>query len=443
MTRSAASFAIALLAVAIALLVGEPLLAAPPADLALVPAITGVAEPLAVRHAGDGSNRLFIAGRNGVIRVRLPGQSTALATPFLSFAANPPPFGLSTAGEGGLLGLAFHPAYESNRRFYVSYSDTQGGTVIARYLASAGNANVADPASVQVVIRIAQDEAFHQGGDIHFGPDGLLYIARGDGGSQTCARSQTLRPAQIVSGGSPCASNPTFVNGGGNPNSRALMGKILRIDVDATTPAGSNELCAAAASGSANYAIPPGNPFAGSAGTAGNCDEILHYGLRNPFRFSFDRATGELFIGDVGESTMEEIDLAPADATSALNYGWIACEGTTGNCAGTALPILTYTHAANGGPCASVTGGFRYRGSIPGLVGTYVYADFCSGRIHFATQNGATWSSAQWQDGPDLLYATFGEDEAGELYLAELGGDRVLRFASASAGVLFADGFED
>src|SRR5512147_2380541 len=153
MTRSATAIALLLLA-ALALFAGEPLLAAPPADLALVPAVTGVAEPLAVRHAGDGSNRLFIAGRNGVIRVRLPGQSTALATPFLSLSANPPPFGLSISGEGGLLGLAFHPAYESNRRFYVSYSDAQGGTVVARYLASTGDANVADPASVQVVIRV-------------------------------------------------------------------------------------------------------------------------------------------------------------------------------------------------------------------------------------------------------------------------------------------------
>lgn len=416
--------------------------AAPPADLALVVAITGVAEPLAVRHAGDGSNRLFIAGRNGVIRVRLPGQSTALATPYLSLAANPPPFGLSTAGEGGTLGLAFHPSYASNGRVYVSYSDTQGGTVVARYQVSAGNPNVADPASVQVVIRVARDEAFHQGGDIHFGPDGYLYIARGDGGAQACARSQTLRPAQIVSSGSPCASNPTFTGGGGNPDSRALQGKILRIDVDAGTPAGANELCAAAANGAANYAIPPSNPYAGTAGTAGNCDEIFHYGLRNPFRFSFDRGSGAMFIGDVGESTMEEIDFSPAGSPGGTNYGWIGCEGTSGSCAGTTLPILAYTHAANAGVCASVTGGFRYRGAIGGFDGTYVYADYCSGKIHFATQDGGNWTSSLWQDGPDLLYATFGEDEAGELYLAELGGDRVLRFSSAQTGAIFANGFE-
>ncbi len=417
--------------------------AAPPADLALVPAVTGVAEPIAVRHAGDGSNRLFIGGRNGVIRVRLPGQSTALATPFLSLAANPPPHGLSFSGEGGFLGLAFHPNYETNGRFYVSYTDTLGGSVIARYQVSGGNANVADPSSVQVVIRVAQDEAFHNGGDIHFGPDGFLYISRGDGGAQACARSQTLRPAQIVNTGSPCASNASFTGSGGNPNSRALMGKILRIDVDGTTAAGSNELCASGAGGAANYAIPPGNPFAGSAGAVGNCDEIFHYGLRNPFRFSFDRTTGEMFIGDVGESTMEEIDRSPAGSAGGLNFGWIPCEGTVGNCAGTAAPILTYTHTANAGPCASVTGGFVYRGGIAGFGGTYVYADYCSGKIHFATGSGSSWTSTQWSNGPDLLYTSFGEDEAGELYLAELGGDRVLRFNSAQTGVLFTNGFED
>jgi glucose/arabinose dehydrogenase len=417
-------------------------LAAPPADLALVVAVTGVAEPLAVRHAGDGSNRLFIAGRNGVIRVRLPGQSVPLATPFLSLVANPPPRGLSFAGEGGTLGLAFHPAYESNGFFYVSYSDAQDGTSVVRYRATSGGSNVADPASAQLVIRVARDESFHQGGDIHFGPDGYLYIARGAGGAQAGARSQTLRPAQIVSGGSPCASSPAFTNGGGNPNSRALQGKILRIDVDAGTAAGGNELCASAADGSANYAIPPANPFAGSAGVAGNCDEIFHYGLRNPFRFSFDRATGAMFIGDVGESTMEEIDFSPPGSPGAINFGWIGCEGTGGSCAGTTLPILAYTHTANAGVCASVTGGFRYRGAIGGFGGTYVYADYCSGKIHFATDESGSWTTSQWQDGPDLQFASFGEDEAGELYLAELGGDRVLRFSSAQSGVIFANGFE-
>ncbi len=437
MSRNALPYVFALLGFA------APLSAAPPADLALVAAVTGVPQPIAVRNAGDGSNRLFVGGRDGRIWVRLAAQSSALATPFLDLAANPPPRAISQAGEGGFLGLAFHPAFASNRRLYVSYTDAQGGTTVARYLASVGNPNLGDPGSGQVVIRIAQDEDFHIGGDIHFGPDGYLYISRGDGGAKACARSQTLAPTQIVNSSSPCSSSAAFLGSGGNPDSRALQGKILRIDVDSTTAAGSNELCAAAANGAANYAIPAANPFAGSAGGAGRCDEIFHYGLRNPFRFSFDRQTGQMFIGDVGESAMEEVDLAPAASAGGLNFGWIACEGTLGTCAGTTVPILTYTHAANGGPCASITGGFRYHGGISGFDGTYVFADYCSGRIRFATLSGSTWSASEWANGPDLQYTSFGEDEAGELYLTEISGDRVMRFNSAQIAVLFGDGFED
>ncbi len=421
-----------------------------PADLALTEVIPDAGTVMVIRHAGDGSGRLFIVDRYGRIRVK-PAGSAMLATPFLNIGSGgtAPPFGLLLAGEGGFLGLAFHPNYENNRQFYVHYTDGNGDAVVARYLASL-DPNVADAGSAQVVLRVDQDTAFHKGGDLHFGLDGLLYVSLGDGaggnGADGCRRAQTLRPAQLVpndANHADCPADTAFVTSGGNPSSRALMGKILRLDVDATTPAGANELCAAAASGAANYAIPAGNPFAGSAGTAGDCDEIWSYGLRNPFRISFDRTTGDLYLGDVGEGAMEEIDHQAAGAIGAINYGWPACEGTLGNCAGATAPILTYTHAQNAGPCASITGGVRYRGPIGGLVGIYVYADYCSGKIHFGTESGGTWSAALWQDGPDLQYAAFGEDEAGELYVGENGSGRVMRFTSAASGILFRDGFEN
>ena len=416
-----------------------------PGDLALTPAITsGTGNPVAVRHAGDGTGRLFVVDRYGTIYVRLPGSPTPVGTPFLNISSL-----VFVGGEGGLLGLAFHPNYEANRQFYVHYSDTNSDAVVARYTASMANPNVADAASAQIVLRVDQDGAFHKGGDLHFGPDGMLYISLGDGGTDPpgdCNRSQTLRPSQLPAndGNHPdCPADANFTNSGGNADSRALQGKILRIDVNGTTAAGANELCASApATGAANYAIPSGNPFAGTAGTPGNCDEIWHYGLRNPFRFSFDRTTGDMFIGDVGAGTQEEIDRAPA-ATGGLNFGWDQCEGTVGNCPGATPPILTYTHIANAGPCASITGGFRYRGSIGGFAGTYVYADYCSGRILFGTESGGNWTPSQFQVGPQFEYATFGEDEAGELYLAELNNGRVLRFTSTQVNLILRDGFED
>jgi len=421
----------------------------PPGDLALTPVITTViGQPIAVRNAADGSNRLFVVGRYGQIWIRT-AAGTMLSTPFLNIGSGgtAPPSGFGVANEGGLLGLAFHPNYESNRQFYISYTDANGDTQVVRYLAQAGNPNLADTASAQIVLRVDQDNSYHVGGDLHFGPNGYLYIARGDGSITPCNRAQTLRPAQLPAfdnAAPECPADAAFTNAGGNPNSRALQGKLLRIDVNATTPAGANELCASNANGSANYAIPPGNPYAGSAGTAGNCDEIWAYGLRNPFRFSVDRATGDLFIGDVGESTIEEVDYEPANSPGGRNYGWSPCEGTIGNCAGTTPPILTYTHVANAGPCASITGGFRYRGAIAGMDGLYFYSDYCSGRIQYATFNGSTWSSQLWQNGTDLMHTSFGEDEAGELYLAEINNDRILKFTSASApaSLIFANGFE-
>ncbi len=424
-----------------------------PADLALVPHVTGTGSPMTVRNAGDGSQRLFIVDRYGKIRIRPPGAATGvLPTPFLDIASGAPN-GFSMSGEGGFLGLAFHPGYAGNRYFFVHYTSADGDATVVRYQARADNPNVADPASATVILRADQDTAYHRGGDLQFGLDGYLYISLGDSGGGSgydgCNRAQTLDPAGLAAndGVHPeCPADGAFTGSGGNPDSRALLGKILRIDVDATTPAGSNELCASNANGSASYAIPAGNPFAGGNGGSGNCDEIWAYGLRNPFRFSIDRANGDLYIGDVGESEMEEIDHAPA-GVGGLNFGWDRCEGSVptpgGSCSGFTAPILTYTHAANAGPCTSITGGVRYRGSIGGLQGKYVYADYCSGKIHIATDNGG-WSSSLWNTGPELNYTGFGEDEQGELYLAANNQDTVYRFSSddTNTDLIFVDGFD-
>ena len=386
----------------------KPGIAIPPDDLALVPVISGLISPVAVRHAGDGSGRLFIVEQAGVIRIWDGAQ--LLATPFLNIS----PIVDNGGNEQGLLGLAFHPDYETNGYFYVNYTYDPGASLdrtrIARYKVSAGNPDVADTTET-VLMEIVQDFSNHNGGDIHFGPDGYLYIGMGDGGS------------------------------GGDPNDRAqdrtqLLGKMLRIDVDGATRAGRGVItgCGLAA----NYTIPADNPFIGDGNA---CDEIWAYGMRNPWRFSFDRATGALFIGDVGQNLWEEIDLQPATSSGGENYGWRCYEGTyeynTTGCASTYVdPILEYGHT--GGRC-SLTGGYAYRGhGIGGFDGTYIFGDYCTGEIWFATAAGG-WSSVLWSD-TSFGISTFGEDEDGEIYVADLFGGTVSRFESPST--VFADGFE-
>lgn len=288
----------------------------------------------------------------------------------------------SGSNEQGLLGLAFHPDFEANGYFYINYTHDPAGsgpdvTRISRFQVSAVDPNTADPGSELVVLQFDQDFANHNGGDIHFGPDGFLYIATGDGGS------------------------------GRDPNARAqdlqtLLGKILRIDVDGGTP----------------YAVPNDNPFV-DLPTAR--PEIWAYGLRNPWRFSFDRATGDLFIGDVGQNAVEEIDLQPASSVGGENYGWSCMEGNDSPnfnpCDGTLLtaPILVYDHSRG----CSVTGGYVYRGSIADLRGLYVFGDFCSGKIWFASESGGDWNAEEWSDS-GISISSFGEDEEGELYLTDL-----------------------
>ena len=353
-------------------------------EIALQPLATGLAQPTAVTHAGDA--RLFLTLQEGRIVVFESGS--VRPTPFLNIEPL-----VGCCGERGLLGLAFHPRYAENGLFFVNYTNTAGNTVIARYRVSANDSNAADPSSAVTLLTIAQPFSNHNGGHLAFGPDGYLYIGMGDGGS---------------------ANDPMCTA----QRDDTLLGKMLRIDVDASSGA------------SPFYGVPPDNPFAAPGGAR---DEIWAKGLRNPWRYSFDRATGDLYIGDVGQNAREEIDFQPAGSAGGENYGWKMMEGTlcTGgtlgcaigipacNAPGLTLPILEYPHSS--GDC-SVTGGYVYRGRLyPRLTGTYFYGDYCTGKIWGASRNGSAWTT--WLLAPRASnLTTFGEDAAGELYLATQAG---------------------
>jgi glucose/arabinose dehydrogenase len=333
--------------------------------------------PLAIANAGDGSNRLFVAEQGG--RVYTIDGGTVGSAPFLDISAK-----VSGGGEQGLLGLAFHPDFPSDNRVFVDYTDTNGDTVVASFAVPAGTPDAVDPGTEVVILTVSQPYANHNGGAIAFGPDGYLYIALGDGGS----------------GGDP-QNNAQFLG--------TLLGKILRIDVDRS-------------SGGKAYAIPASNPFVGTSGARG---EIWLYGLRNPFRFSFDRATGDLWIGDVGQNKWEEVDVARA-GVGGLNFGWRIMEGDhcynpSSGCptAGLTLPVVEYDHSLG---CA-VIGGNVYRGSAyPVLRGGYLFTDECSGRT-WAVSAAAKGAQALVQVGaaPGGI-AGYGESESGELYAANLSG---------------------
>lgn len=353
--------------------------------LQLSPVVSGLAAPLFLT-APAGDDRLFIVERAGRIRVWQGGA--LLPTPFLDISAQ-----VDTAGERGLLGLAFDPDYASNGRFYVNYIDsTSLDTVVARYTAPSAGSNVADVGSGQTLLSVAQPAGLsnHKAGWLGFRPGepDYLYIATGDGG------------------------------GGNDPDNRAQdltdnLGKILRIDV---SPA-------------SGYAIPAGNPYVGLAGN----DEIWAYGLRNPYRNSFDRLTGDFYIADVGQNTAEEIDLEPAPGTGGRNYGWRALEGDGDN-PGVAdpapvdavAPLLSYAHGTLG---QTVIGGYVYRGgAIPDLEGTYFFGDYVSGGLYSLRQvaGGVTEFTDRTTElgdpfGPFNL-AAFGEDGQGELYALGLDG---------------------
>ena len=390
----------------------EALQADAPDDLDLETIASGFVRPVAIRHSGDGTGRLFVVEQAGKIWVLKGGQ--VLADPFLDIED----LVQDDANEEGLLGLAFHPDFANNGYFFVNYTHNpptaKDRTIVARYAVSAGDPDLADPASATILLEIEQDFSNHNGGNILFGPDGYLYIGMGDGGSSNDPNERSQDPG-------------------------TLLGKMLRIDVDSTPPAEPNDLCGLKAA----YGIPPDNPYIGGSG---DCDEIWSLGLRNPWRWSFDRYTGDMFIGDVGQSAIEEIDLEPWPSAGGMNWGWDCFEAGTANpndpsplCGAAHLydfPILEYAHSLG----CSVTGGYRYRGqSIVGLAGTYIFGDYCSGRIWLGTQRSdGRWTQSLWRATSHSISA-FGEDESGELYLVDLGGT-ILRFISASS--IFADGFE-
>jgi glucose/arabinose dehydrogenase len=349
------------------------------ADLAVQPFASGLDQPVGVVHAGDGSGRLFIVEQTGDIEV-FSAAGTHLGK-FIDLTSL-----ISTGFERGLLGLAFHPDYETNGYLFVFYTNAAGDLRIARYTVSA-DPNVADETTAQTILTIPHPGyANHNGGQLNFGPDGYLYIATGDGGGS----------------GDP--------DGNGQDEDQ-LLGKILRIDVDSASP----------------YASPPTNPLFGP--TPGR-DEIWATGLRNPWRVTFDRLTGDLFIADVGQGSWEEVNVQPAGSTSLVNYGWNIMEGTvcyppgTPTCDMTGLtpPAITYSHSLG----CSITGGYRYRGAFPFFGGKYFYGDYCSGRIWAATQTGPSWSPVELLD-TTLSISSFGEDEAGELYVADVSGGVVYR----------------
>lgn len=401
--------------------------------LALIPIVSGLKRPLALENAGDGSGRMFVVEQDGLIRVVADGELRS--APFFDIWTMPDcdlggtqgrrALGFTSSSDGderGLLGLAFHPQFRADGWFFIDFTDGEGDTVVAR-LKTRADGRSADPASCEVLLRVDQPFANHNGGDIEFGPDGLLYVGLGDGGSgnDPCDHASTLSAAALDDRGQ-CAAHAAFTGSGGNPDSRALLGKILRIDVDHVTAPGTNGLCAARPDGSAAYAAPANNAAARTGATT--CAETWTAGWRNPWRFSFDRKNADLYVGDVGQNEVEEITRVGRGTPAGGNYGWRGCEGDRdangGHCAGTIPPWLTYRHEK--GRC-SVTGGAVYRGPDAALQGRYLFGDFCTGEI-FVADSGSErgqFDAARLSEKIGLNIASFGEDEAGAVYVVDLG----------------------
>jgi glucose/arabinose dehydrogenase len=333
----------------------------------------GLEAPVFVANAGDGSGRLFVLEKPGTILALVGDQPSQV---FLDIRDRVG----STGSEQGLLGLAFHPQFAANGLLFAYYTGRNGDTVISRFQANAER-TAADPASEVVLLTQEQPAANHNGGMLAFGPDGMLYAGLGDGGA---------------------AGDPW-----GNGQSLAtVLGKIIRLDVDGGDP----------------YAVPADNPFVGRDGARG---EIWAYGLRNPWRFAFDRATGDLYIADVGQNQWEEVNVQPASGPGGENYGWNIMEASncfrSGTCdqAGLVLPVAEYDHSQG----CSVTGGYVYRGEAqPTLQGAYFYGDYCSGRIWALSQDtSGQWRASMLLD-TDSQISSFGETEEGEVLVVDYGG---------------------
>jgi glucose/arabinose dehydrogenase len=340
----------------------------------------GFSSPLNLQNANDA--RLFVVEQGGKIKI-IQSDGTVNATPFLDISGQ-----ISSGGERGLLGLAFHPDYANNGYFYVNYTKPNGDTQVSRFSVDSGNPDLADPNSELPIIGYSQPFSNHNGGCLAFGPDGYLYIAAGDGGS------------------------------GGDPGNRAqninvLLGKLLRIDID--NPAGGN-----------NYGIPPNNPFVGNPNAK---EEIWAYGLRNPWRFSFDLTDNNLWIGDVGQGDVEEIDRESINEAG-LNYGWRCYEGSqpynTTGCPpmeDLTFPFAEYSSSNGSGNC-SITGGYVYRGSVySDIAGLYFYADYCSGLIGTVDSAGNKIEHGNFSGN----WVSFGEDVNKELYILDISGGAIYK----------------
>lgn len=377
-----------------------------------------LASPVYLTHAGDGSGRIFIVERAG--RIQLVKNGSLQATPFLDISNRVLSPANGGGGEDGLANVAFPPDYAQRQHFYVYYTNLNGDLVLARFHTSA-DPDLADPTSGEEILYIPHpNQNTHNGGQLAFGADGYLYLAPGDGG------------------------------GGGDPNNNAqnpalLLGKVLRIDVEAkipvSTPSEPNRVFfpLIGRSDGLAYAIPPDNPFVNQTGYR---PEIWALGLRNPWRFSFDRTTHDLYIADVGQDAVEEVDFQPAGSSGGANYGWKILEGSlcyspaTG-CVpppGYIAPVLEYLHEANDANGCSITGGYVYRGAAyPDLQGIYFYADFCRAKIWGLKFENSAWVSEKLIEEPSYQYtfSSFGEDESGEVYLVRLSG-QIYRLISAS-----------
>ena len=338
---------------------------------------SGLTNPTAIANAADGSGRLFIVEQAG--RIRIVRGGVALLRPFLDISGR-----VNCCGERGFLGLAFPPGFADKQRFYVYYTTADGSLTVSRFQVTE-DPDLADASSETVILHIDHHEfENHNGGNLAFGPkDGYLYIGTGDGG-----------------GGGDTLGN------GQNPDS--LLGKILRIDVE---------------SGESPYSIPVTNPFINKSGFR---PEIWSYGLRNPWRFSFDRANGDLYIGDVGQDTWEEVDYQTASSSGGENYGWNLMEGNhcfVENCSseGLTLPIAEHSHEEG----CTVVGGYVYRGTrYPGMQGFYFYGDYCNGRSWALRFDGSAWQKSPPFE-TNIGMSAFGEDEAGNLYIADHGEGRI------------------
>lgn len=336
--------------------------------------VSGIDRPVLVTHGGDNSGRLFIVEQRG--KIRIFNNGALLNAPFLDITNR-----IQCCGERGLLSVAFPPGYGANKfHFYVNYTNSIGNTIVSRFALI--SADQADPDSEEILLDIGQPFENHNGGQLAFGPDGMLYIGMGDGGN---------------------AGDPF----GNSQNLNSLLGKMLRIDVESNVNP---------------YAIPANNPFNNLQNVR---PEIWSYGLRNPWRFSFDRATGDLYIADVGQNLFEEVNMQDSSSKGGENYGWNIVEGmncfNNSNCDtnGLAMPQAVYSH---GEDKCSVTGGYVYRGTtFSGLQGIYFFGDFCSGQVAGLRRTNAGWESALLLNTPHLI-TSFGEDESGNIYLTDSGG---------------------